>query len=79
MDQTDFLRGFDSFFSTKLGRGGVGLGLSVVRGAVTEHGGSLSIESKKKEGTAMTLSLPLFDGPDSKRPGLVHDTLSAPH
>lgn len=38
---------------------GTGLGLSVVRGLVGLHGGSLTIESAKGEGTLVTVELPL--------------------
>lgn len=38
---------------------GTGLGLSVVRGLVGLHGGSIAIESAQGEGTRVTVSLPL--------------------
>jgi cell cycle sensor histidine kinase DivJ len=38
---------------------GTGLGLSVVRGLVGLHRGSLTIESAPDEGTAVTVSLPI--------------------
>ena len=38
---------------------GTGLGLSVVRGLVGLHGGSISIESAPGEGTAVSIKLPL--------------------
>ena len=38
---------------------GTGLGLSLVRGLVGLHGGSLSLESAIEEGTRVTVRLPL--------------------
>jgi signal transduction histidine kinase len=40
-------------------REGTGLGLSLVRALVTQHGGSLGIESREGIGTAVTCELPL--------------------
>jgi len=60
MDQQDVDRAFDPFFTTRLGRGGTGLGLSVAHGVITDHGGALSIESKKGVGTTMKISIPLL-------------------
>jgi two-component system cell cycle sensor histidine kinase PleC len=40
-------------------REGTGLGLSLVRALVTQHGGNLSIESREGVGTAVTCELPL--------------------
>ncbi len=59
MDQVEVDRAFDPFFTTRLGHGGTGLGLSVAHGVVTDHGGLLSIESEEGVGTKMTLSIPL--------------------
>ncbi len=50
---------FDPFFSTKpLGRG-TGLGLSICYGIIREHSGTISVKSKKREGTTFTISLPI--------------------
>jgi signal transduction histidine kinase len=40
-------------------REGTGLGLSLVRALVTQHGGSFSIESSEGVGTAVTCDFPL--------------------
>ena len=45
------------FFSTKAG--GTGLGLSVTRRLIREHGGTLDFESKLGEGTTFRIRLPL--------------------
>jgi signal transduction histidine kinase/ActR/RegA family two-component response regulator len=49
---------FDPFFSTKPVGSGTGLGLAVVYGIVTEHGGTIDIESRAGEGTAVRFTLP---------------------
>jgi len=48
---------FDPFFTTK--PMGTGLGLSVVYGVVEKHGGSMKVQSRRGEGTTMTVRLPL--------------------
>ncbi|MEW6088891.1 MAG: ATP-binding protein [bacterium] len=57
-------RVFDPFFTTKgsLGggdAGGTGLGLSVSYGIIQSHGGTIKVQSNKKEGTTFIMSLPL--------------------
>lgn len=52
---------FDPFFTTK--EKGTGLGLSVVYGIVQAHKGKVLVDSKKGEGTKITIALPLrLDG-----------------
>jgi len=43
-------------------RGGTGLGLSIVKGLVSLHGGDLRIHSRLREGTRVTVRLPLDCG-----------------
>lgn len=50
---------FEPFFSTKGQDRGVGLGLSVVYGIVTEHGGSICVTSKEGSGSRFTIKLPV--------------------
>jgi PAS domain S-box-containing protein len=53
-------RVFDPFFTTKLGRGGSGLGLSIVYRLATQVlGGQVSVKSTVGEGTAFVLHLPV--------------------
>lgn len=47
---------FDPFFTTR--RGGTGLGLSVVKGILEKHGGSIRVESIPGQGTVFYLFLP---------------------
>jgi two-component system sensor histidine kinase HydH len=48
---------FEPFFSTK--RGGMGLGLAIVERIVSEHGGTVRLESEQGRGAAFIVSLPV--------------------
>jgi two-component system NtrC family sensor kinase len=50
---------FLPFFSTKEVDEGTGLGLSVVFGIVSEHGGSIEVSSKKGHGSTFDIMLPV--------------------
>jgi signal transduction histidine kinase len=50
---------FEPFFTTRGDKGGTGLGLSVTYGIVTDHGGSIEVESQVGQGTTFTVWLPL--------------------
>ncbi|MBI3011400.1 MAG: GAF domain-containing protein [Candidatus Omnitrophica bacterium] len=48
---------WDPFFTTK--ERGMGLGLAIVKGVVERHGGSISLCSDPRQGTTVSLALPL--------------------
>jgi PAS domain S-box-containing protein len=56
MSEEELDRIFDPFFTTK--ELGTGLGLAITHGIIEQHGGTISVNSRRGEGTAMTLRLP---------------------
>ena len=57
MDEEALGRVFEPYFSTKTT--GTGLGLPIARRNIEVRGGSISVESEKGRGTAVTIRLPL--------------------
>lgn len=58
---------FDPFYTTKAGSGGTGLGLSIVHGIISDHGGSISCDSKVGRGTHFLMRLPLWNEDEDDR------------
>ncbi|MDX9860442.1 MAG: PAS domain S-box protein [Rhodospirillales bacterium] len=52
---------FDPFFTTREVGQGAGLGLAIVHGVVTAHGGALTVDSTVDAGTTFSIFLPLID------------------
>jgi two-component system NtrC family sensor kinase len=59
--QENITRIFEPFFTTKEIGKGTGLGLAVCYGILTEHGGSLDVQSTLDVGTTFTISLPAIN------------------
>jgi two-component system sensor histidine kinase AtoS len=59
VEPDDLERIFDPFFSTR--ESGTGLGLALVHRIVESHGGSITVRSRKEEGSTFILTLPLAE------------------
>jgi signal transduction histidine kinase len=60
MDSETRARIFEPFYTTKPPGKGSGLGLATVRKIVTQHGGTIQVESELGEGTRIIIHLPRF-------------------
>ena len=58
MSEATMARVFEPFFTTRPPGEGTGLGLSVVHGIITQHGGRVALESREERGTRFDIYLP---------------------
>lgn len=80
MDEATKQRCLEPFFSTKRQRGGSGLGLAMVYGAMERHEGHIEVQSEVEKGTTIRLIFPVREpvsaGPDlSANPSLTNAPL----
>jgi len=64
IDPEDLPQIFEPFYTTKKEGKGVGLGLSMVYGIITEHNGTVEVESKPGQGTVFKITLPAGEESD---------------
>lgn len=69
-------RCFEPFFSTK-GEEGTGMGLAMVHGIISRHGGTIAIQSRIGQGTTFVIRLPLNAPVRTQPEGEVSKTLGA--
>lgn len=58
---------FDPFFTTRAAEGGTGLGLSVAHRIITDHQGTIDVDSRPGEGTVVSVELPLAPAGEARR------------
>ena len=59
MDESALANLFQPYFTTKVN--GHGLGMMIIQGIVRAHNGKIDVDSKKGEGTKISISLPRFE------------------
>ncbi len=67
---------FDPFFTTKGIGEGTGMGLAIVHGIVTSHGGAITVESRPGHGTTFAVYLPRITAAAESE---VYPEMSLPH
>lgn len=62
LDPSLLTRVFEPFFTTKAFGEGGGMGLSIARGIIEAHGGTIGFDTSVKEGCAVVVTMPLDKG-----------------
>ena len=65
--KSDLPQLFETYFTTKAGIGGIGLGLAIARETVEQHGGFINVDSREGHGSTFTIELPLLGCPSLRR------------
>ncbi|NCC24946.1 MAG: PAS domain-containing sensor histidine kinase [Deltaproteobacteria bacterium] len=71
MDVRTLERIYDPFFTTKAVGKGTGLGLAMVWGIVTTHGGHIRCDSRPGQGTTFTIHWPVAEGEIESKPEMI--------
>jgi two-component system cell cycle sensor histidine kinase/response regulator CckA len=69
---------FEPYFTTKSIGHGTGLGLSVVDGIVSRHGGRIEVDSREREGTTFVVFLPECQPDGTPLAAVSHDSGNLP-
>ncbi len=72
MDECTRRHLFEPFFTTKKGSKNTGLGMAIVFGIVSHGGGSIDVQSRPGEGTAVCISLPRIQTPAKEESRIRH-------
>lgn len=74
MDEEKLQNIFEPFFTDKSKGEGLGLGLSIVKGIISEVGGSIMVKSKVGKGTTFYVYLPEFNSQKESMRSTTHET-----
>ena len=66
---------FDPFFTQKLSKKSSGLGLAIVQGIVTKHGGSIEVYSEKGKGSRFDIYIPIAQNKETDKDQVYKDEI----